>query len=63
MLRKLKIAMFRKLTLRGYQWFFTIRAVNGEPIAQSEGFSRRIDCEATARLFIDRDFEIVELAE
>lgn len=60
MLRKLKIVVFRRLTLWGPRWFFTIRAANGEKIAQSEGYTRREDCEATASLFRDRDFEIVE---
>jgi hypothetical protein len=59
MLRKLKIETFSRLTLRGRKHFFRIKAANGEPIAQSEGFSRAIDRDATADLFVTRDFEIV----
>ncbi len=30
------------------RWFFTIKAKNGEPIAQSEAYQNRADCMATA---------------
>lgn len=43
------IEMFSRLTLFGRRHFFRIRAANGETLAQSESYSRRIDALATAR--------------
>jgi uncharacterized protein YegP (UPF0339 family) len=45
----MKIEIFSRRNLIGSKrWFFRIRAMNGEPVAQSEGYSRRVDAVATA---------------
>lgn len=46
----MRIEIFRRLTLFGVRWFFRIIAANGESVAQSEGYSRKIDCRGTANL-------------
>jgi uncharacterized protein YegP (UPF0339 family) len=38
----------RRRLVRGPLWYFRIVARNGETIAQSEGYSRRLDCMNTA---------------
>lgn len=43
------IEIFSRLTLRGRKHFFRVIASNGQTIAQSEGYSRRIDCLGTAQ--------------
>jgi hypothetical protein len=63
MRRKLKIEVFQRMTMLGRRWFFRIRAANGEPIAQSEAYHNRLDCEDAAGIFINRDFEIVRSAK
>lgn len=46
---KYRIPLFRRFTLRGWRWYFHIkRARNGEIVAASQGYSRHIDCRATA---------------
>lgn len=45
----MKIETFKKpRLLRRPEWRFRILANNGEIVAQSEGYSRRIDCVETA---------------
>lgn len=39
----MRFELFRKLTLRGYKWYWRLRHQNSNVIAQSEGYSRRID--------------------
>lgn len=46
----LKFVVFSKFTLRGKRWFFRIVAKNGEIIAQSEAYVRRIDAQRTLTL-------------
>jgi uncharacterized protein YegP (UPF0339 family) len=47
----MKIEIFsRRRFVKGPLWYFRIVAKNGEPVAQSEGYSRRIDCIDTAHL-------------
>jgi uncharacterized protein YegP (UPF0339 family) len=45
----MKIEIFARRTLRGTRWFFTIKAANGEPIAQSEAYHNRGDAYDTAQ--------------
>jgi uncharacterized protein YegP (UPF0339 family) len=46
-----KIEIFSRRSLVGRKrWYFRVRAGNGEPIAQSEGYSRRVDAVGTAHL-------------
>ena len=45
----MKIEIFARHTLRGKRWFFTIKAANGEPIAQSEAYHNRGDAYDTAQ--------------
>jgi uncharacterized protein YegP (UPF0339 family) len=35
--------LYRRLTLRGRQWFWRLRAQNGRIIAQGEGYHNRAD--------------------
>jgi uncharacterized protein YegP (UPF0339 family) len=45
----MRIEIFsRKLPLMRPKWFFRVRAGNGEIIAQSEAYSRRMDALGTA---------------
>ena len=37
------IELFRRLGLFGWRWYFRLRSRNGRILAQSEGYSRRID--------------------
>lgn len=47
----MKIELFSKRTVLGAKrWYFRVRAANGEPIAQSEGYNRRVDALGTAHL-------------
>lgn len=48
----MRIEMFsrRWAYFGGLKWFFRIRAANGEVIAQSEAYSRKIDAMSTVRL-------------
>lgn len=43
------IEIFSRLTLRGRRHFFRVVAKNGKTVAQSQGYSRRIDCQGTAQ--------------
>ncbi|MBT9158773.1 MAG: hypothetical protein DDT26_00020 [Dehalococcoidia bacterium] len=43
----MRFEMFRRFTLRGYRWYFRLRATNGQIVAQSEGYSRRTDALST----------------
>ena len=46
----MKIEVFSRRGLRGRRHYFRVRADNGEPIAQSEGYRNRAGCMATVRL-------------
>lgn len=47
----MRIEIFsRRSLLGGRKWYFRVRAANGEPISQSEGYSRKIDARGTANL-------------
>jgi uncharacterized protein YegP (UPF0339 family) len=60
----MKFAAFPRLTLRGRRWFFRVVAVNGETLAQSEGYRNKADCLRTAGLIINEahtaDLEVLE---
>jgi uncharacterized protein YegP (UPF0339 family) len=43
----------RRRLVRGPLWYFRVVARNGETVAQSEGYSRRLDCMNTAHLLKD----------
>lgn len=45
----MKIEIFSRMTLRGRRWFWRVRAKNGEPIAQSEGYFNRVDAVHTVK--------------
>lgn len=45
---KIKVFSRKRLLLRPV-WYFRIVASNGEPVAQSEGYARRIDMMETVR--------------
>lgn len=45
---KIQIFSRRPLLIGPLTWYFRIRAANGEIIASSEGYRRRIDCIGTA---------------
>jgi len=52
------IELFKRKPLIGRpRWYFRVVARNGETIAQSEGYSRRMDCMATAELLRDKASE------
>lgn len=42
------IEIFSRLTLRGRKHFFRVVASNGKTVAQSQSYTRRIDCKETA---------------
>lgn len=46
----LRIVLFRRWSILGSRWYFTIKAANGEPIAQSEGYNSHRSCRDTADL-------------
>lgn len=47
----MKVEIFsRKKLLGSPKWYFRVIAGNGEVVAQSEGYSRRIDAMSTIRL-------------
>lgn len=46
----MKIETFSRRGIRGRRHYFRVRASNGEPIAQSEGYHNRADMMATIRL-------------
>jgi uncharacterized protein YegP (UPF0339 family) len=47
----MKIEIFaRRSLLGGRQWYFRVKARNGEVVAQSEGYRRHVDCRHTAQL-------------
>jgi len=46
----MKIKLFSRRGIRGRRWYFRIVAVNGEPVAQSEGYHNRQDALSTIRL-------------
>jgi uncharacterized protein YegP (UPF0339 family) len=61
----MKIEIYSRRTLvGGLRHYFRIRAANGEIVAQSEGYSRRIDARGTANLLRNGlgSAEIVEAA-
>lgn len=63
MLGGMKIELFARRNLFGLRrWYFRIVAGNGKIIAQSEAYSRKVDCRSTAHLIQDgaRFAEIVE---
>ena len=39
----MKIEIFSRRGLFGKRWFFRVRAANGEIVAQSEAYHRRLD--------------------
>ena len=45
----MKFEVFRRLTMRGWKWYFRLRARNGKTVAQSEGYSRKIDAVQTVQ--------------
>jgi uncharacterized protein YegP (UPF0339 family) len=50
----MKIEIFsRRTLLQGKQWYFRIKARNGQKLAQSEGYYNRADCRQTAQLLRD----------
>jgi uncharacterized protein YegP (UPF0339 family) len=53
----MRIEIFARRTLRGKRWFFTIKASNGEPIAQSEAYHNRGDAYDTAQLLRSKLFD------
>jgi uncharacterized protein YegP (UPF0339 family) len=45
----MRVEIFRRRNLLGKsKWYFRVRAANGQTVAQSEGYSRRLDAVATA---------------
>lgn len=52
----------KRLLARHPTWYFRIVAKNGEPVAQSEGYSRRIDAKETA-LVLKRDLASAEIRD
>lgn len=48
-----RIELFSRRGLRGRRHYFRIAAANGKTVAQSEGYSRAVDCLETARALID----------
>lgn len=47
----MKVEIFSRRNVVGAKrWFFRVKAANGETIAQSEGYSRRIDAVGTVHL-------------
>ena len=61
----MKIEFFTRLGLRGRRHYFRVLAANGEPIAQSEGYARKIDAVGTANLLKNgvTDAELVGLRD
>jgi uncharacterized protein YegP (UPF0339 family) len=57
----MRIEIFKRGLLR--RWYFRVRAENGQIVAQSEGYSRRIDCLHTAYSMRDRikDAEVIDV--
>lgn len=49
----MRIEMFSRLGLCGKRWYFRVRADNGEIIAASEGYKRRVDARSTAQRLRD----------
>lgn len=49
----------RKTLMRGRQWYFRVKATNGETIAHSEGYKNRGDCISTAQTLRARLFDAV----
>ncbi len=59
----MKIEMFSRRNLIGRKkWYFRIRAGNGEVVAQSEAYSRRIDAMGTVQA-IRQDVGTAEVVE
>lgn len=59
----MKIELFSRRNLFGIKkWYFRIRAGNGEVIAHSEAYSRRIDAMGTAQA-IRQDVGTAEVVE
>lgn len=48
----MRFILRRRFTLRGYRWFWSLRAKNGETIAQghTRGYSRKVDAEYAIEL-------------
>lgn len=44
---KIEIFSRKPLLIGRPTWYFRIRAMNGQVLAQSQGYSRRLDCVAT----------------
>ena len=49
----MNFVLFRRLTLRGYRWFWHLKAGNGEIIAHSEGYHNKDDALDTIQAIID----------
>lgn len=49
----MRIEIFSRRGLLGKQWYFRVKARNGEIIASSEGYRNRQDCRQTAFLLRD----------
>ena len=39
----MKFELYRSLTLRGWRWFWRLKATNGETIAHGEGYHNKGD--------------------
>ena len=59
----LVIEVFQRRGIRGKQWYFRVKAMNGETIAQSEGYKNQADCIGTATLLRARLFDAVMRSE
>lgn len=49
----MRFQLYRRLTLRGYRWYWRLRAANHEIIAQSEGYARKADALVSIELVRD----------
>lgn len=59
----MKIEVFHRRNLLGKKrWYFRIRAENGQIIAQSEAYSRRIDAMSTVQS-IRQNIAVAEIIE
>jgi uncharacterized protein YegP (UPF0339 family) len=57
------VELFSRRRLVGLpKWYFRIKARNGQIVAQSEGYSRRIDAKQTA-LHLKRDLASAEIRD
>lgn len=54
----MRIEIFVRRSIFGKRrFYFRLVADNGEPVAQSEGYSNRADCAATAMLIRAKSFD------